>query len=373
MIKFSLGRILFIVLGICCLLPLKAQNLVKNPSFESYLNCPERLGNFNDDLEGWSIPTEGSTDYFNGCSIQMGTPENFNGSQPADFGQGYAGLYLYAPDDYREYFQTKLLRPLQKGVKYSVSFYISLAERSDFAIKEFGVLFAKDKLSFPIKKELSKKHLYQQKSNSYNYLEIGYSNFYSDTKDWIPVHTQFVAKGTEQYLIIGNFKSNARTRLFKTKRNAKQGAYYYVDMVEVSEAESAIPKHKIVALNTESKTFQLNKIHVFQDVLFSFDEAKLLETSKNELAEIYTYLSQNRALHISISGYTDSVGSKKYNRMLSKKRAKAVAEYLIGLGIDKARVVWKGHGGENPIADNTTAEGRKRNRRVEFMISNSTL
>ena len=365
MTKFSLRDFVFLLLGLCFLLRMESQNLVENPSFEDFVHCPEHLGNFSTDVKGWSTPTEGSTDYFNGCSTEMGTPKNFNGSQPADFGQGYAGLYLYAPDDYREYFQTKLLRPLTKGVTYKVSFFVSLAERSDFAIKEFGVLFAKNKLSVPVKKALSKKQLYQQENNVYNYLEIGYSNFYSDTQDWILVHTQFVAKGSEEYLIIGNFKSNARTRLFKTKRNAKQGAYYYVDMVEVSEAmgnKTILPKGK-------PRTFELNKIHVFEDVLFAFDKAAILQTAKQELHEIYSYLSENPTLKISINGYTDSVGSKKYNESLSKKRAKAVSDYLVHLGLNKNRVVWKGHGGQKPIADNGTSEGRRKNRRVEFMIS----
>ncbi len=372
MTKFPLGNMMFFLFGMCFLQTLNSQNLVENPSFEAYVNCPKRLGNFSTDVKGWSTPTEGSTDYFNGCSTEMGTPKNFNGSQPANFGQGYAGLYLFAPDDYREYFQTKLLQPLKEGTKYRVSFYVSLAERSDFAIKEFGVLFSKDKLRIPVKKELSKKLLYQQKENAYNYLEIGYSNFYSDTQDWILVHTEFVAKGSEKYLMIGNFKSNARTRLFKTKRNAKQGAYYYVDMVEVSEAETNKAKQEVVLANVESRTFELDKIHVFEDVLFAFDEASLLETAKKELGGIYFYLLKNKTLHISINGFTDSIGSNKYNRSLSKKRAKAVAEYLVHLGLNKNRVVWQGHGGDKPIANNATSEGRKQNRRVEFIISKPT-
>jgi len=372
MTKFSTGKITFLFIGMCFLYPVQSQNLVNNPSFEAYLNCPEHLGNFSTDVKGWTTPTEGSTDYFNGCSTEMGTPKNFNGSQPADFGKGYAGLYLFAPDDYREYFQTKLLRPLKEGVKYKVSFYVSLAERSDFAIKEFGVLFSKDRLSIPIKKELSKKHLYQQKSNVYNYLEIGYSNFYSDTQDWILVHTEFVAKGSERYLMIGNFKSNARTRLFKTKRNAKQGAYYYVDMVEVSKAGENSSKPEKYAAGEKQRTFELDKNNVFEDVHFAFDKSLLLKTAKKEIVEIYTYLLKNKTLQISINGYTDAIGGEKYNSSLSKKRAKAVAEYLIELGLDKNRVTWQGHGGHNPIADNATSEGRKQNRRVEFVISKPT-
>jgi len=347
-----------------------AQNVVKNPSFEEYVNCPKHLGNFDTDVIGWSTPTEGSTDYFNGCSTAMGTPKNFNGSQPADFGKGYAGLYLYAPGDYREYLQAELTEPLIKGEKYQVSFYVSLAERSDFAIKEFGVLFSKDKMEVAGKKELSKKKMYQQKGNEYNFMEIGYSNFYSDTKDWILVHTQFIAKGSERYISIGNFKSNARTRMFKTKRNAKQGAYYYVDLVLVEPLSKInTSETDVVGSKASKEIFALDKTHIFENVLFEFDKFKLQEDSKKEMLELYKHVNADTTLHISISGHTDSVGSDTYNHKLSSMRAEAVANYLQNLGLAKDRIVWQGHGGKKPIATNDSEAGRRKNRRVEFVIT----
>lgn len=347
-----------------------AQNVVKNPSFEEYVNCPKHLGNFDADVIGWSTPTEGSTDYFNGCSTAMGTPKNFNGSQPADFGKGYAGLYLYAPDDYREYLQAELTEPLIKGKKYQVSFYVSLAERSDFAIKEFGVLFSKDKMEVSGKKQLSKKKMYQLKGNEYNFMEIGYSNFYSDTQDWILVHTQFTAKGSERFISIGNFKSNARTRMFKTKRNAKQGAYYYIDLVLVEPmAKIKTSKTDVVDSKGSKETFALDKTHIFENVLFEFDKFKLHEDSKKEMLALYKHVNTDTTLHISILGHTDSVGSDAYNQKLSSRRAKAVANYLQSLGLAKDRIVWKGHGGKKPIATNDSEAGRRKNRRVEFVIS----
>lgn len=347
------------------------QNLVNNPSFENYINCPVKLGNLKDDLKSWTIPTIGSTDYFNSCSTAMGTPENFNGSQPSDFGKGYAGLYLYAPDDYREYLQVALKETLVKGRNYRVSFYVSLAEKSDYAIKEFGVLFSTEKLDVPIKKELSKMHLYRQKGNSYNYMEIGYTNFYSDTKDWILVHTQFRAKGNEKYLLLGNFKSNKRTRMFKTKRNANQGAYYYVDMVSVVLEEPPGQKKELVAIadGKETKNIELDKSYVFKNVLFQFDKSVLLESSKKELGKVVGHLEANAMLRIAINGHTDNVGTADYNKELSQKRAAAVAEYLLQSGINKDRIVWEGHGGEKPIATNNSEKGRRLNRRVEFVIS----
>ncbi|WP_209404270.1 OmpA family protein [Pseudozobellia sp. WGM2] len=345
-----------------------AQNLIKNPSFESFVNCPGHLGNFDSDVQNWSTPTGGSTDYFNGCSTEMGTPENFNGAQTADFGVGYAGLYLYAPDDYREYLQAELNGPLIKGEKYQISFYVSLAERSDFAIKEFGMLLAKEAINLTTKKVLSKKLLYQQKENDYSFMEIGYSNFYSDTQDWILVHTQFVAKGTERYLIMGNFKSNKRTRLFKTKRNAKQGAYYYVDMFKLTKVQPTNTTVKEVGLKT-SLQIELDKTHVFENVLFKFDKFKITSKAETELKGVFEYLLQNEQARITINGHTDNIGSKDYNYRLSTQRARIVAEHLIKMGLDKGRVVYQGYGGEKPIASNKTEVGRQQNRRVEFIIS----
>lgn len=348
-----------------------SQNLIKNPSFEDFRNCPEKLGNFNDDVQFWSAPTAGSTDYFNGCSTAMGTPENFKGSQPADFGVGYAGLYFYAPSDYREYLQAELKQTLQRGKKYKISFYVSRAERSDFAIKEFGVLFSKNKLKIPIRKELSKMHLYKERENKYNYMEIGNSNFYSDTQDWILVQSQFKAKGTENFISIGNFKSNARTRSSKTKRNAKQGAYYYVDMVLLESAESVDfgEKPVVISVNSELKDFTLEKPHIFENVLFSFDESELLEVTKIEIQRLFEYVNTNKTLHISITGHTDSIGSEIYNHNLSQKRAETVANYLKYLGLSQERISWSGHGGTKPIASNSSEVGRQQNRRVEFLIT----
>jgi outer membrane protein OmpA-like peptidoglycan-associated protein len=347
-----------------------AQNLVKNPSFEEYVNCPKRLGNFEADVVHWSTPTEGSTDYFNACSVAMGTPKNFNGTQPADFGTGYAGLYLYAPDDYREYLQAELSKTLVKGKKYQVSFYVSLAERSDFAIKEFGVLFSKDMMMISGKKELSKKKMYQQKGNDFNFMEIGYSNFYSDTKDWILVHTTFTAKGTERYLTMGNFKTNARTRMFKTKRNAKQGAYYYVDLVLVEPLiKIKALKNDPTDLKSHQVVFTLDKTHIFENLLFEFDTFKLTAESKKEMDMLYSHVAADSTLNISILGHTDSVGSDSYNSKLSSRRAKAVAVYLQKLGLSKDRVAWRGNGGKMPIATNDSDAGRRQNRRVEFVIT----
>ncbi|MEX0273813.1 MAG: OmpA family protein [Flavobacteriaceae bacterium] len=351
---------------------LHAQNQVQNPSFEDFEQCPDQLGNFNGDVKYWSSPTIGSTDYFNTCNKSvMGAPKNFNGVQPADFGEGYVGLYLYAPGDYREYVQAALKRPLEKGRTYRLSFYVSLAERSDVAVKEFGILFSNEQLNISTRKVLSKMLRYKEIGNKYQYLEIGYSNFYADTRDWILVHTEFVAKGFEKYLIIGNFKNNARTRTFKTKQNPKQGAYYYMDLVLVEPTSGSLsePDGKMGHLAMGDAHYEVDTVHVFKNVLFDFDKYGVLDASVPEIRAVANYLDKNPHLNITINGHTDNVGSDGYNDRLSTHRARSVADYLAKLGIDVDRIAYKGHGGKKPMTDNATEEGRQRNRRVEFVIT----
>lgn len=349
----------------------QSQNLILNPSFEEFAECPARLGSFNTDVAEWSTPTDGSTDYFNACSTVMGTPENFNGSQPADFGQGYAGLYMYAPDDYREYVQAQLRQTLTKGRTYEVSFYISLAERSDYAVKEFEVLFAEKIIRIPVKKELSKMHLYKDRDNTYHFVEIGYTGFYRDTQDWIRLHTRFEATGNENFMVIGNFKNNDRTLKFKNKRESKKGAYYYLDMI-------ALEPYKNDNVQTDFRTggpqdtieaYELDELHTFNNVLFNFDEFVLPETARAGIAQVYKYLKENPTMHITLNGHTDTTGYEAYNKVLSTRRCQAVAEYMIALGLSPDRIKWKGYGGSKPLADNSTEQGRHLNRRVEYLIT----
>ncbi|ASV29264.1 flagellar motor protein MotB [Maribacter cobaltidurans] len=347
---------------------LYGQNLVKNPSFEHYKNCPKQLGNLKHDLIDWDTPTLGSTDYFHGCSQAMGTPKNFNGEQPADFGEGYVGLYLYAPDDYREYLQASLTETLKKGDKYVLSFYVSLAERSDFAIKEFGILFSEDSLNVETNKVLSRMHLSRLPGNVSNTFEISYSDFYSDNKEWVRVEKEFIANGTENFLVIGNFKDNKRTQKFKTKRRATKGSYYYLDMVSVislkNNGRQTNPNDKVLDEN-----YTMNETITFKSVLFNFDEFTLSTQSIKELDQMVTYLSSRPDLIISISGHTDSIGNKTYNLDLSRKRAKAVAAYLMQRGIDKKRISYQGFGSSKPLEANNTIGGRLNNRRVEFTLT----
>ena len=79
-------------------------------------------------------------------------------------------------------------------------------------------------------------------------------------------------------------------------------------------------------------------------------------------------MNNNMTIHIEISGHTDNSGNEANNLRLSGARAKSVADYLIGKGINKERIKIKGYGSSQPIAENKSEEGRAKNRRVEFKI-----
>jgi len=339
-----------------------AQNLVKNPSFESYTNCPTALGTFQTDVSHWTAPTAGSTDYFNTCSTVMGAPENFNGVQRPKYGNAYAGLYFYAPANYREYIQVPLKRTLQKGETYDLEFFVSLAEGSDFAVKDFGVVLAHKALTLDIKTQLSRTRLLTIKGNPIHFFEIKHSNFHQDKTDWLKVKRQFVAKGNERFLIIGNLRTNAKTRKIQTKRKErKRGAYYYVDMIALVNSR----------FDTEEHRLAIDSLTTFRHVNFDFDQFTIGDSAKAELLSIYHKLVNHIDLKLEIHGHTDNLGNDVYNQKLAVKRAKAIGHYLIAQGIATDRISWFGHGSTKPLVANTGEVNRAQNRRAEFILKST--
>jgi len=105
---------------------------------------------------------------------------------------------------------------------------------------------------------------------------------------------------------------------------------------------------------------------VLEGVNFKSGKADVLPESEEILSKVVRTLKAYPAMKVAINGYTDSQGGKAFNQKLSERRAKAVMDWLVAKGIDKTRLSSKGFGPENPVADNATAEGRAKNRRIEF-------
>jgi outer membrane protein OmpA-like peptidoglycan-associated protein len=106
---------------------------------------------------------------------------------------------------------------------------------------------------------------------------------------------------------------------------------------------------------------------------FDFDRADLNTHNRELLSRIAGILLISKGYGLSVFGYTDDVGSAEYNQQLSLRRANAVKEYLIEAGIDPGIINVKGYGKTSPLIENTSDEGRSKNRRVEIALTDSSI
>jgi OOP family OmpA-OmpF porin len=106
-----------------------------------------------------------------------------------------------------------------------------------------------------------------------------------------------------------------------------------------------------------------------EGVHFAHAKAVLTPAAKVVLNGVADGLKQRPGAHIEVAGHTDARGGDAYNRRLSARRAKAVRDYLVSRGVPGDHLTAKGYGESAPVADNATAEGRAKNRRVELRIS----
>lgn len=114
--------------------------------------------------------------------------------------------------------------------------------------------------------------------------------------------------------------------------------------------------------------FDPPKSFVLENVTFETGKADLKPESYTTLDELVEYLKRKADERIEVGGHTDNVGRAQANQILSQNRANTVRAYLLMKGIDPERVTAKGYGMDEPIAENTTAEGRQMNRRTEVKI-----
>jgi OOP family OmpA-OmpF porin len=383
---------LLIALTIFCISNLKAQNFVPDSSFERNSSIPIALSSLG--LNGsWSAPTLGTTDLFCECGkkqqeiSESNVPNNPMGVQKANSGKCYGGFYLFSHHDYHEYMITQLMSPLTGGVKYDLTFYLSLADYSRATIEQIGVCFLKDKVTTTNSGYITGLKPIHIKINE----EVG-----SDTVEWHKIYLEYKAKGGEQFLLIGAFDEGKieATNVKAPKRvhtrinqQTDRDAYYYIDDVSLRKQPAVyvayfdtIVKPKIDTLkpivvthptidtsgNSLAMETALEKSLVLKNVLFETGKAVLLPQSFPELDQLTEYLKNNPPLKVEITGHTDNVGNETVNTKLSEQRAKAVCDYLISKSIDPGRMTHKGLGSSMPIIPNDSEEGRKQNRRVEF-------
>jgi outer membrane protein OmpA-like peptidoglycan-associated protein len=107
------------------------------------------------------------------------------------------------------------------------------------------------------------------------------------------------------------------------------------------------------------------------DVLFDLNRAELKPSGEDTVQRLAQFLTEYENRRVRVEGYTDSTGEASYNQGLSERRAGAVGNALMNMGISRDRVVTEGLGEEYPVASNDTNAGRQQNRRVEIVISDA--
>ena len=140
------------------------------------------------------------------------------------------------------------------------------------------------------------------------------------------------------------------------------GSYYYQTIITEQQMVQE------VTADASSLQDEINKSgHVaVYGILFDTGKATLQDSSTSTLNEIIKLLQQDVALKLRIEGHTDNVGAAASNQILSQKRADAVRTWLVSHGIAADRLTAKGYGDTKPVSDNSTDDGRAKNRRVEL-------
>jgi outer membrane protein OmpA-like peptidoglycan-associated protein len=127
--------------------------------------------------------------------------------------------------------------------------------------------------------------------------------------------------------------------------------------------------HEPIEVDFEIKPIEVGKSYKLNDVYFPTNSFELNDESRNVLDGFVVFLQENPKIKVSVEGHTDNVGREEDNLKLSADRARAVYEYLISGGVSADRLSYHGFGEEKPVASNDTPEGRAKNRRTVFVIT----
>lgn len=140
------------------------------------------------------------------------------------------------------------------------------------------------------------------------------------------------------------------------------------DGVELLVPERGIEAQVVAFLDDPNRPVNRTTWFIFDRVTFEAGSADLRAESQEQLENIVAILRAYPAARIKIGGYTDSSGDRSANQRLSAKRAQAVRDALIAKGAERDRIEAEGYGEQFPVADNTTEEGRARNRRIALRV-----
>lgn len=148
---------------------------------------------------------------------------------------------------------------------------------------------------------------------------------------------------------------------------AKPGYLFYSQSVDFENGSNLTEP---VSLEIGLKSIKPGYTMDLYNIYFETDSFNILAGSEPELDKLFGFLDSNKSLTVEIQGHTDNSGNSDKNLILSEKRALSVFKYLVSKGISESRLVSKGYGETMPVADNSTLEGKQKNRRTTIKVIN---
>ncbi|MBO6518369.1 MAG: OmpA family protein [Bacteroidia bacterium] len=318
------------------------------------------------------------------------------------------GLREYGGDRGTRYFLAE--KPEYQAIGGSFGYYINptfdatvygsvgmLGHRDDSYPRKLGFTAQVTDLMFGLRMKLANGKIMSEESRFKPYLQAGwggmqsiskiiheqegYAENFTNNRTWIAAHfsagggvrialTDFVDLSLQMmynYTYDDNY-DGLPFSLSKVRLNALHDAYLYHTAGLVFnfgesnstyhfKPEDEIPEELVKKVNLAAK-----------NVHFETASATIKQESYADLDSIVEILLDNPTINVYVEGHTDNVGNPADNMTLSQKRAESVKAYLVGKGVDATRLEAKGYGETQPIADNSTEEGRALNRRVEVKM-----
>ncbi|MBR4136242.1 MAG: OmpA family protein [Bacteroidales bacterium] len=176
------------------------------------------------------------------------------------------------------------------------------------------------------------------------------------------IATGVVSANNKQYAVATEVPKEDAAPLIVT---VKKEGHSYDAQVITSEQIATQP---IITKDAEIKSIETGKVCDLKDIYYQTNSYTLTQASQVIINLFVEFLRDNPTVKVEIQGHTDDVGNDKDNQILSERRAKAVYDLVVSKGVSADRLRYKGYGESQPIADNSTAAGRAKNRRTVFLI-----
>ncbi|HYG40080.1 MAG TPA: gliding motility-associated C-terminal domain-containing protein [Cytophagales bacterium] len=268
-----------------------AQNLVPNPGFEDKYTCPYSSSTwdaFGKMVKHWYSPNVNTPDYFHSCSNldELSVPKNIRfwpctNYLPAKEGEAYAGIIVLpkfkkTDKNHREYLQVRLVSPLKKDKKYSVSFYVALDQCSGHSFSQIGAYFSSNKdtnyIPFPDANCCDFKPAFKPQVYSDNVID--------NKNEWREIKGTFIATGGEEWMSIGVFNDTLVSTHFDTLQY-KDFPYFFIDDVSVEEAHAIQISDTVACMGDTVLLYTLSN-----SVAWSYSQTGLDTISTNDTLRI---------------------------------------------------------------------------------------